>query len=44
MKKCNEVMTKDPVYCLPNDAVARAAQLMKKEEYRFDPRHRKRTD
>jgi CBS domain-containing protein len=31
MKKCNEVMTKDPVYCLPNDAVARAAQLMKKE-------------
>lgn len=24
-------MTKDPVYCLPNDAVARAAQLMKKE-------------
>jgi CBS domain-containing protein len=31
MKKCNEVMTKDPVYCLPSDAVARAAQLMKKE-------------
>ena len=31
MKKCNEVMTKDPVYCLPNDAVARATQLMKKE-------------
>jgi CBS domain-containing protein len=31
MKKCDEVMTKDPVYCLPNDAVARAAQLMKKE-------------
>jgi CBS domain-containing protein len=31
MKKCNEVMTKDPVYCLPNDAVARAAQMMKKE-------------
>jgi len=31
MKKCDELMTKDPVYCLPNDAVARAAQLMKKE-------------
>ena len=31
MKKCNEVMTKNPIYCLPNDAVARAAQLMKNE-------------
>jgi CBS domain-containing protein len=29
MKKCNEVMTKDPVYCLPNDMVAKAAELMK---------------
>ncbi|MBA3495280.1 MAG: CBS domain-containing protein [Gammaproteobacteria bacterium] len=31
MKKCNEVMTKNLIYCLPNDAVARAAQLMKNE-------------
>jgi CBS domain-containing protein len=31
MKKCNEVMTKDPVCCLPNDMVAKAAQLMKRE-------------
>ena len=31
MKKCNEVMTKNPIYCLPNDAVVRAAQLMKNE-------------
>jgi CBS domain-containing protein len=29
MKKCNEVMTKDPVCCLPNDSVAKAAELMK---------------
>lgn len=31
MKKCIEVMTKNPIYCLPNDAVAKAAQLMKNE-------------
>jgi len=31
MKKCNEVMTKDPVCCLPNDSVAKAAQWMKSE-------------
>ncbi len=31
MNKCNEVMTKNPIYCLPNDAVTRAAQLMKNE-------------
>jgi CBS domain-containing protein len=31
MKKCNEVMTKDPVCCLPNDMVAKAAKLMKSE-------------
>jgi len=31
MKKCNEVMTKDPVCCLPNDSVAKAAALMKSE-------------
>jgi len=28
-KKCAEVMTKDPVCCLPTDTAARAAQLMK---------------
>ena len=31
MTNCNEVMTKDPVCCLPNDSVARAAELMKSE-------------
>ena len=31
MKKCDEVMTKDPVCCLPNDSVAKAAELMKSE-------------
>ena len=29
MKKCNEVMTKDPICCWPNDSVAKAAELMK---------------
>jgi CBS domain-containing protein len=32
LKKCNEVMTKDPVCCLPNDSVAKAAELMKGED------------
>jgi CBS domain-containing protein len=31
MQKCNEVMTKDLVCCLPNDSVAKAAELMKSE-------------
>ena len=31
MKKCDEVMTKNPVCCLPNDMAAKAAQLMKRE-------------
>jgi CBS domain-containing protein len=31
MKKCDEVMTKTPVCCQPNDVVAKAAQLMKLE-------------
>ena len=31
MAKCYEVMTKDPVCCLPNDSVATAAELMKNE-------------
>jgi len=32
MKKCNEVMTKNPVCCVPNDSAAQAAQLMKSED------------
>ena len=31
MKKCKAVMTKDPVYCLPNNLVSEAAELMRKE-------------
>jgi CBS domain-containing protein len=31
MKKCHEVMTKDPVCCLPDDSAAKAAELMKNE-------------
>jgi CBS domain-containing protein len=31
MKKCNEVMTKDPFCCLPNDSVEKAASMMKRE-------------
>jgi CBS domain-containing protein len=31
MKKCEEVMTKSPVCCLPEDTVAKVAQLMKRE-------------
>ncbi|HEU0295377.1 MAG TPA: CBS domain-containing protein [Anaerolineales bacterium] len=31
MKKCNEVMTKNPVCCLPNESVTKAAELMKSE-------------
>jgi CBS domain-containing protein len=32
MKKCSEVMTQDPVCCLPTDTVSKAAQLMKDED------------
>jgi len=32
MKKCNEVMTKDPVCCLPTDLVSKAAELMKSKD------------
>jgi CBS domain-containing protein len=32
MKKCNEVMTKNPVCCLPNDAVSKLAELMKNKD------------
>jgi len=31
MKKCEEVMTKNPVCCLPNDTAVKVAQLMKHE-------------
>ena len=31
MKKCSEVMTKNPVCCTPTDVVSKAAQSMKKE-------------
>ncbi|HUF37603.1 MAG TPA: CBS domain-containing protein [Anaerolineales bacterium] len=31
MKKCDEVMTKNPVCCTPDDMVTNAAQLMKRE-------------
>ncbi len=31
MKKCHEVMTKDPVCCLPDSTVEQAAQSMKRE-------------
>jgi len=31
MKKCKEVMTKDPICCLPNSTVSEAAELMQKE-------------
>ena len=32
MKKSGDVMTKDLIYCLPNESVANVAQLMKKED------------
>ena len=31
MKKCNEVMTKNPVCCRPDDMVEKVAQLMQSE-------------
>ena len=31
MKKCREVMTRDPVWCVSTDTVARIAKLMKTE-------------
>jgi len=31
MKKCHEVMTKNPACCLQNDTVSKAAELMKSE-------------
>jgi CBS domain-containing protein len=31
MKKCNQVMTKEPVCCLPGDTVTKVAQLMQRD-------------
>lgn len=31
MKKCNEVMTKDPFCCLPTDSVQKVAEIMKSQ-------------
>lgn len=31
MKKCKEVMTANPIYCLPTNLAAEAAELMQKE-------------
>jgi len=32
MKKCSDVMTKNPVYSLPTDGVAKVARLMKSKD------------
>jgi CBS domain-containing protein len=32
MKTCSEVMTKNPVCCLPTDTVSKASQLMRAED------------
>jgi CBS domain-containing protein len=32
MTKCGEVMTKNPVVCMPNDLAAKVAQVMKLED------------
>ena len=32
MKKCNEVMTKDPFCCLPTDSVQKVAEMMKSQD------------
>ncbi len=32
MKKCSDVMTENLVYCMPDEPVSKAAQLMKKED------------
>lgn len=31
VKRCDEIMTKDPICCLPNDIVSTTAELMKSE-------------
>lgn len=37
MKKCSEVMTKDPVCCLPDDTVTKVAQLMQRDNIGWIP-------
>ena len=32
MDKCNDIMTKQLIYCVPDDTVSRAAQLMESED------------
>lgn len=32
MKTCHEVMTKDPICCLPEDTAAKVAQLMQRDD------------
>ena len=32
MKKCSDVMTKNVVYCSPNDTIVEVAELMKRED------------
>ena len=32
MPKCNEVMTREPVSCLPGDSIVRVAEIMKAED------------
>jgi CBS domain-containing protein len=32
MQTCNEVMTKDPFCCLPNDSVEKVAMMMKRDD------------
>ncbi len=32
MKKCSDIMTENLVYCMPDEPVSKAAQLMKKED------------
>lgn len=35
--KCSEIMTKDPVCCLPSDTVQRAAELMRDQDVGLIP-------
>lgn len=32
MPKCSEVMTRDPVCCVPNDSITRVAEVMKQQD------------
>lgn len=37
MKKCNKVMTKNPICCLPGDSALKAAELMKSQHIGLIP-------